>query len=208
MSDDTSKSQGPRYLHELINGKPIPRFGTLMRQFCEAAGMNQPWLADKGQSMYNEMMIRKYGKERYEQMLEEGTLPKEEQSSMLQQAVSRVIIGVQRPSYIQTYIWISVIEEHYNNEEIKRYFEWKGLEMPVFTEEMYQALWALSGHQPPDAVNKAVAAFSTFNHTPRRLPRSADSSLASPRTEPNLPAAIRRYRDTDKLNIKGIKELQ
>src|SRR5712671_4660732 len=142
---DGVKVGNDQCLYQLIHEKPIPRFGTLMRQVCERVGLTQPWLEEKGQA-------------KYRQMEEAGILVPADAppSSMLQQVISMVILGKQPPSYLQTLIWLTVIEEHYNNEAVIRYFHKKGLEMPIFTPELKAALWILSGHQSPEAVNKAI----------------------------------------------------
>src|SRR5947209_11638091 len=191
---DGVKVGNNQYLYELIHGKPIPRFGTLLRQVCESVGIKQP-------------LLEKYGQAEYSQMEQEGRLITEDDSpsSMLQQVISRVVTGQQRPSYIQTLIWIKVVKNHYNNERVKKYFKNKGLEMPVFTPELEAALWTLSGYQSPDAVNKTINDFAAFDHVPRRLPRGID---ITPRTDADLQIIPPRQElHTDALDARAIREI-
>ena len=200
MTYNPANNEELPYLQELIQGKPIPRFGTLMRQVLDGIGVNQVLFEKRAQAKYDAFMFEKYGKQAYERMKEDGTIPKEEQSSMLQQVISRVINGLQRPSYIQMLIWMGVIADLYNNESIKKWFRDNDLEMPVFSEEIEEALWALSGHQCPRKVNKVIADFSAFSNVPRRLPKDV-------KTDANLQSMPHRKNpDTDALAVRDVRE--
>jgi len=181
------------YLYELINEKPVSPFGEALYKICRRFGITQP-------------LLEKYAEAEYALMEAEGKIAV--QSSMKQQVISRVVTGLQRTSYLQTFIWLKVIKQHYENEKVIEYFRNKGLEMPLFTEEIEDELWALSGHQSPKSVKRAVDYFSSFDPVPRRLPH-AMSNL--PQTDPRLqtPQPTRREdRNTDALDYRGIKELQ
>jgi len=159
------------YFPELVHGKPVPRFGRFLKQICERSGLTQPGLEKKGQAKYRQWV------------LEGRIIDNSTQGSMLQQAISQVVLGRQQASYLQTLVWITVLEEHYNDALVIGYFKKKGLEIPVFTPEIKAALWALSGYQPPENIQKAINDFATFDHVPRRLPRGTD---VTPRTDADL----------------------
>jgi transcriptional regulator with XRE-family HTH domain len=181
-----------QYLPDLVCGRPVPRFGTFLRQLCERAGITQPLLEKKGQA-------------KYQQMERDGYIVGEtNQSSMLQQAISKVATGQQQPSYLQVYIWSKAIEEHYNNELVVEYFKKKGLEVPVFTPEIKTALWALSGYQPPDAIKEAIDAVANFNHVPRRLPRGMG---ITPQTDAHIKSTPRHEEPhTGPLDARAVRE--
>lgn len=180
------------FLNELIHEKPIPPFGEALYKVCRRVGITQP-------------LLEKYGEAEYAQMEAEGKISV--QSSMKQQVISRVVTGLQAPSYTQTYIWLKVIKQHYENEKVIEYFQNKGLEMPVFTEEVEEKLWALSGHQSPRSVKRAADYFSSFDPVPRRLPRGMKNL---PQTDPRIQATQprREERNTDALDYREVKEFQ
>lgn len=172
------------YLNELMHGNPIFRFGTLLKQVCEATGVTQS-------------LLEKYGQAEYAQLEKAGFItPDDPVSSMLQEVVSRVFRGKQRPSYIQAYIWITVVKRHYNDPRIKKIFEDKNLEIPEFTPELEAALWTLSGYSSPQEVIKASLAFRDFDHVPRRLPRGTE---IIPQTDFDLQIVNRVTKDLAKI---------
>lgn len=173
-------------LPELLNGKAIPRFGTLLRQVCDAVGISQP-------------KLEAYAQAEYDQLEKDGFFrlyPNANRGSMIQEVISRVIKGKQPPSYCQTYIWIKVIKAHYNNPKVKVIFDDMDLEMPEFTSELENALWTLSGHQSPQAVTKAVFDFMDFSPIPRKLPRGVD---ITPQTDANMQIVQRITKDLAKI---------
>jgi transcriptional regulator with XRE-family HTH domain len=168
MSEDEEKYFG-FFLNELMHGNPILRFGTLLRAICEAAGLTQP-------------LLEKYGQAEYAQLEKSGFItPDDPVTSMLQEVISRVLRGKQRPSYTQTYIWITVVKRHYSDPRIKKIFKDKKLEMPKFTPEIEDALWTLAGYSSPQDVIKVSYAFKDFSSIPRRLPAGTE---IIPQTEP------------------------
>ncbi len=180
------------YLNELMHGNPILRFGTLLKQVCDATGVTQS-------------LLEKYGQAEYAQLEKAGFItPDDPVSSMLQEVVSRVFRGRQRPSYIQTYIWITVVKRHYNDPRIKKIFEDKNLEIPEFTLELEEALWTLSGYSSPQEVIRASLAFRHFDHAPRRLPRGMD---IIPQTDFDLQIVRRDTKDLAKVKEQEL-ELQ
>jgi len=185
MSEDEEKYFG-FFLNELMHGNPVLRFGTLLRGACDAVGLTQP-------------LLEKYGQAEYAQLEANGFItPDDPVSSMLQEVISRVLRGKQRPSYTQTYIWITVVKRHYNDPRIKEIFDDKGLEMPVFTPELESALWTLAGYSSPQEVIKASYAFKDFSPIPRRLPRGTE---IIPQTDANLQII---HRDT--IDLAKLKE--
>lgn len=172
------------YLNELMHGNPIFRFGTLLKQVCEATGVTQS-------------LLEKYGQAEYAQLEKAGFItPDDPVSSMLQEVVSRVFRGRQRPSYIQTYIWITVVKRHYNDPKIRKIFEDKNLEIPNFDQELEEALWTLAGYSSPQEVIKASFALRDFDHAPRRLPRGME---IIPQTDANLQIVNRVTKDLAKI---------
>ena len=172
------------YLNELMHGNPILRFGTLLKQVCDATGISQS-------------LLEKYGQAEYAQLEKAGFItPDDPVSSMLQEVVSRVFRGKQRPSYIQTYIWITVVKRHYNDPDIRKIFEDRNLEIPEFTPELEAALWTLAGYSSPQEVIRASLAFQHFDHAPRRLPKGIE---IIPKTDANLRIINRVTKDFAKL---------
>jgi hypothetical protein len=190
---DEVKVDYDQCFYQLLHEKPIPRFGTLLRQVCDSVGIKQP-------------LLEKYGQAEYKRMEEAGSFIAKDAppSSMLQQVISLVILGKQHPSYLQTFIWIKVIKAHYNNAHVKEYFSKKGLEMPVFTPELEEALWVLSGHYRPDAVQRTIDAFAEFDYVPRRLPRAV---ISPQQTDHNIHVPHpQEERHTGPLEARRIRE--
>src|SRR5207302_1055638 len=79
------------YLYELINEKPVSPFGEALYKICRRFGITQP-------------LLEKYAEAEYALMEAEGKIAV--QSSMKQQVISRVVTGLQRTSYLQTFIWL------------------------------------------------------------------------------------------------------
>jgi|SRR2546430_5911161 len=131
-------------------------FGFYLRQACNDGRITQTLLEKYGEMEKYVRLVNKYGKEVYEQKKRDGTLPKEEQSSMKQETISRVVNGIQRPSFQQVSIWIFVIKRHYTSEDVRLMFDNKGLSIPNFTEEMEEKLWISSGYLSPNMVRKAI----------------------------------------------------
>lgn len=195
MIEDEAEKYENYYLPELLSEKAVPRFGTLLRQVCDAVGISQP-------------KLEAYAQAEYEQLEKAGffsVFPDTPPSSMLQEVISRVIRGKQPPSYSQTYIWITVIKRHYNDQRVKDIFERMDLEPPKFDPELEDALWALSGHQPPKAVVKAALAVRDFSRVPRRLPKGVN---LLPQTDANLQIVQRATKDLSGLqpDFKKVQE--
>lgn len=190
MAENDEEKSINDFLPTLIQGKPILRFGTLLRQVCEAAGITQP-------------LLEKYSLAEYEQLKNAGFLEsdvfdetdgqeKSSRNGMRQSAISRTLTGKQRPSYIQAYIWIAVVKRHYNDPRIDQIFKDKGLELPKFDSNLEAALWTLAGYSSPQEVAAASFAFKDFSHIPRRLPRGTE---IIPQTDANLQIVNRITKD-------------
>ena len=184
------------FLPELLSAKAVPNFGSLLRKVCDAVGISQS-------------KLEVYAQAEYEQLQKAGFIfPDASPGSLLQEVVSRVIRGKQPPSFMQTYIWITVIKRYYNDPRVEAIFDSMDLEVPKFDQDLEDALWALSGHQKPDAVVRAAIKYRNFSPVPRRLPRNAD---ITPQTDANMKIVHRitkDLKDLADLHIKPKPELQ
>ena len=124
-------------LSDLVHNSRI-RFGQLLWEICEVSGLSQGKLAQEA----------KYERQR---LIDNGKLRSGDQvGSMEQPTISKVIAGIQEPTYFQVYIWLRVIEAHFKSPRLASICEDLHLPCPEFTPELARKLWYLSGFIPPD----------------------------------------------------------
>jgi acyl-CoA synthetase (AMP-forming)/AMP-acid ligase II len=114
------------------------RFGELLRQVCELSGLTQGKLSREA-------------KDERERLIKQGDIfPDDPIGSMEQPAISKVMAGIQGPTYLQVYIWLRVIRAHYQSARLAQICEELGIDTPVFHKKWEKALWQLSTFTPPE----------------------------------------------------------
>ncbi|HEU5375437.1 MAG TPA: hypothetical protein VFV38_08365 [Ktedonobacteraceae bacterium] len=162
------------------------RFGELLRELCEVAGVTQGKLSRDARA------------ER-QRLIEEGYIrPEEPIGSMEQPTISKVMAGVQAPSYYQVYIWLRVLRRHYESERLAEICKELSIPVPIFSRETERKLWQLATFVPPEELNaifeeskgeKPMEASPTLiDHKELRWASSVSRSTVSPDTEVNLNA--------------------
>jgi hypothetical protein len=126
------------------------RFGVLLHELCEVSGLTQGKLAR--QAKFERSQLVKSG------CLELGTLT----GSMEQPTISRVLAGLQEPTYFQVLIWLRVIRKYYESDDLTRICEERGIIKPAFTAETERLLWTLASFVPPDERARAFAQSKNF----------------------------------------------
>jgi hypothetical protein len=114
------------------------RFGELLHDVCDVAGLTQGKLA------------REANAERQRLIAEGKIYPEDFTGSMGQPTVSRVMAGLQEPTYFQVFIWLRVIRDHYSSAHFARICEELGIAVPEFSADLERMLWKLSFFLPPD----------------------------------------------------------
>jgi hypothetical protein len=119
------------------------RFGELLREVCEISGFTQGNLSREA-------------KKELQRLIQAGEIfPDDPIGSMEQPAISKVMAGLQAPTYFQVYIWLKVIEEHYNSDEFTEICHQLHIaHPPVFTDQLKQELWRLATFVPPDELHE------------------------------------------------------
>ena len=119
------------------------RFGELLREICEISGFTQGKLSREA-------------KKEYQRLVEQGFILLDDPvGSMEQPTVSKVMAGMQVPTYYQVYIWLSVIRTHYESDEFARICKELDIERPKFPYELEPKLWRLLGFVTPDERSEA-----------------------------------------------------
>ncbi len=115
------------------------RFGELLREVCEASGFTQGKLSRKS-------------KDERQRLIEAGYIrPEDPIGSMEQPTISKVMAGVQEPTYFQVFIWLRVIRTHYESTKFAEICKKLGIiPIPQFSRELEQKLWYLSTFVQPD----------------------------------------------------------
>jgi hypothetical protein len=114
------------------------RFGTLLSDVCEVAGLTQGQLsrAAKGER---------------QRLIDAGYIPAESmRESMAQPTISKVMAGVQAPTYMQVYIWLRVIRTHYESTRFAEQCRRADVAVPTLSPEMERILWRLATFISPD----------------------------------------------------------
>jgi len=126
------------------------RFGVLLHELCEVSGLTQGKLAR--QAKFERRQLIKNG------CIQLGTLT----GSMEQPTISRVLAGLQAPTYFQVLIWLRVLRKHYESEELARICDEMGIAKPAFTVETERLLWGLAAFVPPEERAQAYAQSKDF----------------------------------------------
>lgn len=173
------------------------RFGELLRELCEAAG-------------YTQGRLSRDARAERQRLIEEGYIrPEEPIGSMEQPTISKVMAGVQSPSYYQVYIWLHVLRSHYESEQLADFCRELSIPVPVFSFETERKLWQLATFIPPYELN------DIFEESKDEKPLSASPALidhkelrwassASRNTEVNLNAVSKTdlWGDTQKQTVE------
>lgn len=119
------------------------RFGELLYELCEVSGFTQGKLSREA-------------KDEYRQLKEQGVIrPNYPISSMEQPTISKVIAGVQAPTYLQVYIWLRVLRAHFESTEFIEICKELKIDLPKkFSLALEKELWRLSTFVPPDELGE------------------------------------------------------
>jgi transcriptional regulator with XRE-family HTH domain len=121
-----------------LRKQSLKRFGQLLREVCEVAGLTQGKLAKAAKAELKLLIAR-------------GELHAEESvGSLSQSALSRVMAGLQEPTYFQVFLWLRVIKTHYGSARLAQTCQELGLAIPEFSAERERMLWNLASFLPPD----------------------------------------------------------
>jgi hypothetical protein len=114
------------------------RFGNLLGELCEVSGFTQGKLSREAKLVYR-------------QMVEDGNIHAEDPvGSMEQPTISKVIAGVQDPTYFQVYIWLRVIRKHIESDQFAKVCkDLKLNSVPTFSLDLELDLWRLAHFTPP-----------------------------------------------------------
>ena len=116
----------------------LKRFGELLQAVCEVAGLTQGKLSRAATA-------------EYEQLRRSGAIREEDHvGSLGQPVISRVIAGLQDPTYFQVFIWLQVIQARYTSKQFAHRCQALGIPAPQFSAELERTLWKLAGFVPPD----------------------------------------------------------
>lgn len=119
------------------------KFGELLREVCEVSGFTQGKLSREA-------------KKELQRLIDEGyILPEDPIGSMEQPTISKVMAGLQGPTYFQVFIWLKVIETYYHSEQFAKICRQLDLSTPpVFTPQLKQRLWGLASFMPPEELSE------------------------------------------------------
>lgn len=135
-----------------LNRNAHQQFGRIVRDLCEVSGFPQGKLAREA-------------KAEKKRLIAQGSIhPGDVASSMEQPTISRVLAGLQEPTYFQVLIWLHVLRKHYESEELARMCEERGVVRPAFPVETERLLWTLAGFVPPEARARAYAHSKEMMH--------------------------------------------
>lgn len=111
------------------------RFGDSLRDICEVAGLTQSELSKRAKVELKQLVSK------------DGKTPRD---SMEQPAISKVMAGLQEPTYIQVYIWLRVIRAWYESPILAHLCAAQEVDVPTFSPELERKLWRLAAFVPPD----------------------------------------------------------
>lgn len=157
------------------------KFGELLREICEVSGFTQGKLA-------------KEAKAERRRLIESGEIhPEDFVGSLEQPTISKVMAGTQEPTYLQVFIWLSVIKTHYKSTQLAELCENLGIAVPELTEEKVRMLWKLSSFISPEELKeiyeqskneKPMKYKKLIDHKEKRMLSTRQEVL--PTTETNL----------------------
>jgi len=114
------------------------RFGELLREICEISGFTQGKLSREA-------------KVERDRLIGSGRIRRENAAgSMEQPTISKVMAGVQEPTYFQVFIWLRVIRSHYESARLAEICRRLEIPVPQFPYELERKLWQLSAFMPPE----------------------------------------------------------
>jgi hypothetical protein len=118
------------------------RFGELLRQICEISGITQGKLSREA-------------KNERQRLIEKGDIhPDDLIGSMEQPTISKIMAGVQGPTYFQVYIWLRVIRAHFESARFAEICKELNIDLPEFSSKLEHELWRLSTFIPPDELHR------------------------------------------------------
>ena len=113
------------------------RFGQLLREVCEVIGFTQGKLSREAKKELQRLLKQGY-------LLEEDLI-----GSMEQPTISRVMAGIQQPTYFQVFIWLRVIFTYYTSKEFADICRKLEMPFPRLPANLKQTLWRLSTFTAP-----------------------------------------------------------
>jgi hypothetical protein len=119
------------------------RFGELLREVCEVSGFTQGKLSREAKAERQRLIASGY------------IHSKSSIGSMEQPTISKVMAGVQEPTYLQVFIWLRVIRSHYESARFAEICQKLNIPVPEFPPELERKLWHLSTFMPPEDLLKA-----------------------------------------------------
>ncbi len=135
------------------------RFGELLREVCEVSGFTQGKLSREA-------------KAERKRLISLGCIhPQDPIGSMEQPTISKVMAGVQEPTYFQVFIWLRVIRSHYESARFAEICNKLNIPVPEFPPELERKLWHLSTFIPPEDLLKV------YNESKDEKPMEASPSL-------------------------------
>lgn len=139
-----TQAQADEYFTATLLRRSQRQFGELLYQICEISGFTQGKLSREA-------------KDECRRLMEKGVIgPEDPVGSMEQPTISKVMAGVQGPTYLQVYIWLRVIKAHFKSEEFREICRELHIEEPPeFLPKWEEWLWHLSTFVPPDELDKA-----------------------------------------------------
>jgi transcriptional regulator with XRE-family HTH domain len=156
------------YVADILRAKARELFGSLLKLLCRRAGITQDKLERDSRAYREELIAR-------------GLLQDDNNSgSMNQSAISRVMKGIQPPTYDQVRIWLEVIDRVYKSDkfrEICNNIGWPYKDF--FTKELKIDMYRLALFGTPEEV---VAAYEQWEDLPLQNKKKLSPSVY--RSEP------------------------
>lgn len=118
---------------ELMHQAP-KLFGKILNQLMQASLLSQSQMAKKA-------TVRR------DALIEQGKISRGDSllGSMVQETISKVVLGQQRPTYGQVGIWLDVVREWYQSQEMLDKVKKAGMLTPhPFTDDLEKNMWRLA----------------------------------------------------------------
>lgn len=113
------------------------RFGVLLRNVCEIGGVTQG-------------MLSREAKRELRRLREMGEIVLDESVGSLEQpTISKVMAGMQAPTYYQVSIWVKVLQASFTSDRLAMLCQALDISQPAFDPTWEQALWRLAHFVPP-----------------------------------------------------------
>ena len=180
---ESGRKENQMHLTNLLYKSRL-RFGELFRDICDISGLTQGKLAREA-------------KVEYQRLLAKGEIrPEDPVGSMGQPTISRVMAGLQEPTYLQVFIWLRVIKAHYKGAQLTQMCEELGIVVPKFSADLERMLWKLSSFLPPDELARV------YEKSQNEKPLASSPSLIDHKEE-RMKAVRRSLSDLLNLSMKS-----